>query len=347
MIESTLSKLAQEVKEIQDAKQKLQDENDLLKLKIIEMKKDYTRELVDMKRLYKIQHKQHVKTYQDKIDQLTLKIRKMHKNSSESSPRNVLQPKDMNRFTVPKMINKPDLAAPSVSTVHNENVNNGKIKVKTTEYIPGLPYSQYENPDIIPTQYSTDSDIEGHISPIKQEINSPSTSQVFHSSPVKFDNSQSQPTRNDDYEDNEPKNVKRQKIVNEYDISLEEIESIFKDTTPLFQRHWMSKYYENKFTKVPDFKIDLTENPITRKPWNINDFTRKFEISETPPFFYIKDNTSQEDRITKMKSENDLKKTIRTRLNQIFTGENYFLVEILNKYVKADRYIIDKSVLEN
>lgn len=331
MIESTLSKLAQEVKEIQDAKQKLQDENDSLKLKIIEMKKDYTRELVDMKRLYKLQHKQHVKTYQDKIDQLTLKIRKMHKNSASPTQHNrILQPKDLNQFTVPKMINKPDLAAPNTSE---------KVKVKTTEYIPGLPYSQYENPDIIPTQYSTDSDIEGQISPIKEEPHSPSTSQVFHSSPVKFDSQ----TQNND---NEPKSVKRQKI-NEYDVSLDEIKSIFKDTTPLYQRHWMSKYYENKFIKSPTFKIDLTNNPITMKPWTINDFTRKFEISETPPFFYIKDNTSQEDRITKMKSENDLKRTIKTRLNQIFTGENYFLVEILNKFVKANRYTIDESVLRD
>ncbi|WEJ95801.1 hypothetical protein PSN45_003328 [Yamadazyma tenuis] len=70
-----------------------------------------------------------------------------------------------------------------------------------------------------------------------------------------------------------------------------------QELTPLQRKEWLSNYFTSKYYNDPHFRIDLSRNPITQIEWVLNDFETVDEGDDTPPFMFIKDNTSQEDRI--------------------------------------------------
>lgn len=107
--------------------------------------------------------------------------------------------------------------------------------------------------------------------------------------------------------------------------------------TPLHQRQKLNEYYIKKF-QDPEFKIDLTTNPITRTKWLVSDFKSVQTIDDTPPFFFFKDNTSQEDQIKQEYYENNQRQMVTKCLRDTLAGENQFGYDILNAYVNANRY---------
>lgn len=330
MISQLYAQLGDDIKALQDENAELKIQVRDLGLKIQELERNHRQQKLEMRKTFKIQHKQQVQKYKDKIEVLL-------------KERRVLSPKDIN---IPVTSYYRGLKKRKSEEYKTRNSRDQIAELETNDRFQEsikpsnyLPFDKYDNPNLIATQYSDDSEPKSSqlrsLSPQKPSEKPPLKPSIqelnkLSSSPVK-QNTCIVPYPNNDLD-------------TQFDVSYHDIDNILANTTTLYKRQWLTKYYEYKFHKYPEFEIDLTTNPITRSPWTINDFTRKFEITETPPFFYIKNNTPQEDQFKHEKFQRDLKQLISLRLRQIFSGENEFFIEILNRYVKSGRYIRNTSI---
>lgn len=127
-------------------------------------------------------------------------------------------------------------------------------------------------------------------------------------------------------------------IPTQYSSDTQDSLAELDNKTPLYQRQWLNDHYTKKFHDEPTFKIDLSTNPITRSKWIASDFKHFEPIDETPPFFFFKDNTSQEENLKQEYYENNQLNLVKSCYQQVLRGENEFTYDILNAYVKTNRY---------
>lgn len=129
-------------------------------------------------------------------------------------------------------------------------------------------------------------------------------------------------------------------VPTQYSSDTEDSFAGLEKKTPLYQRQWLNDYYTRKFLQDPGFKIDLTNNPITQTKWLVSDFKTVESIDETPPFYYFKDNTSQEERIKQQYYQTNQRTLVDKCFRQVLNRENDFCYDILNAYVASKRYTL-------
>lgn len=193
------------------------------------------------------------------------------------------------------------------------------------------------------------------IKPIASKIKPISTKRInINSSPTKHDIPSTQYSSDTDSEISQVQRAKQaENLITETSVyvetsnSAELMKQLSKQNqkyTPLQKRAMINEELINKYMDDPEFKVRLTLNPITEQGWNLLDFKRIDRgEEETPPFMWIKDNTSQEDLIKQQVFESKNQQLVDKCFQQCLNGTNKFEYEILNKYVEANRYIVDEK----
>lgn len=302
-IRKQLNKIADEYEALKIENKQLRIDNQGLQLEIERNRKQFEEILDKTKKTYKAQYKRHVTRYENRIQELIRRIKKMGGGKDTGH-----------------MIFDTDLPPPGSSGIKpiipkmNAVSNNKRININSS------PTKQ----DIPSTQYSSDVETELSASPrvkIKENNEQQKKEASVHIEQISDnDGGTSQVSQ----------------------VSLGE-DMHHRRYTALQRRAMINNELINNFMDLPNFKVNLTINPITQQAWNLLDFKRIDRgEDETPPFMWIKDNNSQEDLIKQQAFEKKNQQLINKCFQQCLHGKNKFEFEILNKYVEANRYVVDE-----
>lgn len=327
-------------------------ENKALKRQLAQQEHDFEELLNQTKKSFKIQHKNHVRKYEMKIQELTARLKNVLRNGSDKENRTPVRPIEQTSKQSEVPESKTHALVDLTATEHSKSKSRPIVPHtrSTSDFGPAKPESSPAKPwgglgksDFNPAKNGAKLKTISTLPPPE--------SNIISSSPVKSGQFDLLPTQySSDSEVSQIEKIQPHNLAG--NVAKGVAGGVASDSaadlppfdlhklTPLQQREALNNYYTEKFHNNPKFKINLDINPLTRKQWVVNDFENVDIGDDTPPYMFIKDNTSQEDKEKQEYYIRSQRQLVITSLKQCLNGDNKFIYGILNRYVEYNRFSI-------